>query len=473
MPLNILLPHVRRNVLPDGFLNAPELGQVAVITEPGHRQRYDSGVDVQLVDSIGDLDQVRRATMRVLATRDLHRVLAPFELSVPVAGYLRSYFGLPGPGFEQAGLFSVGAVLAAPLIAAGSVTAFGAIMFGDVLSFVIVAVALARLKLTRAAGIRPHAAGLVSDWRYASLAAVNGVLTMHMTILAFGLPLWLLRATSAPASLVAGLMLINTIMAVVLQVPFSKHATTTAGATRTLRLAGLMLAGCSVAMAAAAHTPAWLAVTLLVLATMLLSLGEIWQAAGAWELSYRYADPAREVQYLAVFSLGGSAQDVAGPVLVTGVVIAAGPAGWIGLAVVFAVEFLNAPHPELGRSGPVCPCTKASMDQNSFLLASADWNGIESTIEAYRQWFGDLLDHTLRLLTILVVLPGLDRTDPAPLDELQARLKDSFVAEGLMMVSSDLPFLLGSSGHLTAYLHRFAPGIPGQAQRMLVTRASL
>ena len=106
MPQNTVLPHVRRNVLPDGFLNAPELGQVAVITEPGHRQRYGSDIDVHLVDSIGDLDQVRRATMRILATRDLHRVLAPFELSVPVAGDLRSYFGLPGPGFEQAGLFS-------------------------------------------------------------------------------------------------------------------------------------------------------------------------------------------------------------------------------------------------------------------------------------------------------------------------------------------------------------------------------
>ena len=446
--------------------------------------------------------------------------------------------------------FSVGAVLAAPLIAAGP--AFAVIMFGDALSFVIVAVALARLPITRAAGRRPRAAGLVRDWRYAGLAAVNGVLTLHMTILAFGLPLWLLRATSAPASLVAGLLLINTIMAVILQVPFSKHAATTAGATRTLRLAGVMLAGCSVAMAAAAHTSRWLAVTALVLATMLLSLGEIWQASGAWELSYRYADPAREVQYLAVFSLGGTAQDVAAPALITGVVIAAGPGrldrpgrrlpgrgaagrtghrsagprskgaavlrargltlyepadidgvGDLRQILTWAVEFLNAPHSQLGRGGPVCPYTRGSMDQNTFLLARAGWDSIESTIEEYRQWFLELLDQS-GPLTILVVLPGLDRTDPGHLDELQARLKDSFVAEGLMigqfhprceqgglwnqefrplrspipllairqMVSSDLPFLLGSSGHLAAYLHRFAPGIPGHARRLLVARAS-
>lgn len=106
MTMNVLLPHARRNVLPEGFLDAPEIGRVSVITEPGHLQRYRPDVDVHLVESIGDVEQVRRTTMRILGDRELHRVMAPFELSVPVAGYLRSYFGLPGPGFETASLFA-------------------------------------------------------------------------------------------------------------------------------------------------------------------------------------------------------------------------------------------------------------------------------------------------------------------------------------------------------------------------------
>jgi len=101
-----------------------------------------------------------------------------------------------------------------------------------------------------------------------------------------------------------------------------------------------------------------------------------------------------------------------------------------------------------------------------------------------------------------VVLPGFDRTDSSPLDALQRRLKDAFVREGLMvgqfhphceqrglwnedfrplkapipllairrMVSSDLPFLLGSASHLSAYLDRFAPGIPSHVRRHLVAR---
>jgi hypothetical protein len=106
MAMNVLLPHVRRNVLPDGFLDAPEIGHVSVITEPGHRQGYGPDVDVHLVDSVQDVEQVRRTTMRILGERELHRVLSPFELSVPVAGYLRSYFGLPGLSFETANLFA-------------------------------------------------------------------------------------------------------------------------------------------------------------------------------------------------------------------------------------------------------------------------------------------------------------------------------------------------------------------------------
>lgn len=106
MATNVLLPHVRRSTLPDGFLDAPEIGQVSVITEPGHAQRYGSDVDVHLVDSVLDVEQVRRTTMRILGQRDLHRVLAPFELTIPLAGYLRSYFGLPGQGFETANLFA-------------------------------------------------------------------------------------------------------------------------------------------------------------------------------------------------------------------------------------------------------------------------------------------------------------------------------------------------------------------------------
>ena len=105
----------------------------------------------------------------------------------------------------------------------------------------------------------------------------------------------------------------------------------------------------------------------------------------------------------------------------------------------WAVDFLNAPHDELGRSGSVCPYTAPSMASNSFLLAWAgdkDARSIESTVDRYRQWFMELENlggKRARLLTIVVVLPNFDRMDSAPLDTLQRRLKDAFVDEGLMV----------------------------------------
>jgi hypothetical protein len=177
----------------------------------------------------------------------------------------------------------------------------------------------------------------------------------------------------------------------------------------------------------------------------------------------------------------------------------------------WAVDFLTAPNRQLGRRGAVCPYTRPSMDNNSFLLAWAgdehDVQSIESTVDQYRRWFMELLERIegareQHLLTILVVLPGLDRTDSGPLDALQGRLKDVFVRAGLMvgqfhphceqsglwnedfrplqapipllairqMVSSDLPFLLDSASHLSAYLDRFASDIPSHVRRLLVAR---
>jgi len=106
MAWNVVLPHVRRNVLPQSFLQAPEIGRVSVITEPGHVQHYSLDVDVHLVDSILDVEQVRKTMMRILRGYHVDRVLAPFELSVPAAGYLRSCFGLPGMDFETANRFT-------------------------------------------------------------------------------------------------------------------------------------------------------------------------------------------------------------------------------------------------------------------------------------------------------------------------------------------------------------------------------
>lgn len=170
-------------------------------------------------------------------------------------------------------------------------------------------------------------------------------------------------------------------------------------------------------------------------------------------------------------------------------------------------DFLVPGHPELGRTGPVCPFTKPSMNRDLFFLAypevGSDTDETVETILLYRDWHAEItieLDEKERqFLTIVILLPSFDHEDPAELNDLQAKLKDEFVTQGLMigqfhphceepglwnpdfrplhaplpilairyMVPFDLPFLVGEQRHVDAYLARFATGIPARVRTQL------
>ncbi|MER5889411.1 DUF6875 domain-containing protein [Streptomyces sp. NPDC001941] len=170
-------------------------------------------------------------------------------------------------------------------------------------------------------------------------------------------------------------------------------------------------------------------------------------------------------------------------------------------------EFLVSGHPELGRTGPVCPYTQPSLRKDLFLLAvPSATGGLGDAVAHLRVWYEklavDLSAEERELLTLLMVLPTLDPTDSAELDALQGAAKDEFVADGLMigqfhpvceepglwneefrplrspvpllavrrLLVFDLPFLVGADRHLSSYLERFAPAIPTRIRDQLVSR---
>lgn len=111
--------HLKKNRLPDRVLDAPEISHLTVITEPGHEQPYGPEVDVRLVDSIQDIELVRTVLLDVLRTRRIDGFLTPFELGQSQAGYLRSFFAIPGIGAEVALNFANKYVMKSKLAAAG------------------------------------------------------------------------------------------------------------------------------------------------------------------------------------------------------------------------------------------------------------------------------------------------------------------------------------------------------------------
>jgi hypothetical protein len=248
--------------------------------------------------------------------------------------------------------FSLGALVAAPLIASESRTSLQVVVLANAVSFVVTGMLLTRVRadpgaarvLARAPSGPLAALRGFRDWRYAGLAALNIVFSVHLTLLVLVIPLWVITATAAPPAVISLLLLVNTTMAVLLQIPLSRRAEDVAGSRALMARAGLALAACCLMMVVASAVSAWAAVAVLVLGMVFMTLGEIWQSAAAWTLSYTFAPPVQRVQYLAIFGLSGLlAQDVFGPFLLGGAMVDLGRAGWVllGAVILLAVPVLT------------------------------------------------------------------------------------------------------------------------------------
>ena len=188
-----------------------------------------------------------------------------------------------------------------------------------------------------------------------------------------------------------------------------------------------------------------------------------------------------------------------------------GDAESVQLALEWARGFLGAPHEDLGRKGPVCPYIRHAFDEGLLHVTSRPETSctdprLREAVRTARHWFAALqrsapIGHE-HLVTILVVLPRIDRSTSVELEDLHRTLKDEFVAEGLMigqfhphcearglwspefrplqspvpllaireMVPSDLPFLVSSTGHADVYFERYARSIPAHTRHYLVDR---
>lgn len=168
----------------------------------------------------------------------------------------------------------------------------------------------------------------------------------------------------------------------------------------------------------------------------------------------------------------------------------------------WADEYLLEPHPDLGRSGPVCPYVRPSLDRDLLWLTvhpgvDPPLDGLMTAAEQYRRWFHRLPPRSGHLATykaLLILLPDLPpERGPDCIDVVQKALKPRFVADGLMlgqfypgcsapglwnhhfrplsstvplltirhMVAADAGFLVDAPGHLAAYFAHFGDAIPG------------
>jgi MFS family permease len=235
--------------------------------------------------------------------------------------------------------FSVGGLLATVILVVGTRPAFLVIVLGNGATFLLAGFLLARVPLL---ADDPPGRRTARGWprslrqgRYLVVTGLNAVLVLNTTVLTLGIPLWVTTRTDAPAAVVAPLMVVNTVLVVLLQVRLSRGADTREGGVLALRRSSLAFAGCMVVLALSGMVNPVGAVVAVVVATVLLTFGELWHFAGRLSVSYALAPRDRQGEYLSVFWLGSAAALMVGPALITVGVVEQGTVGWLALAGVF------------------------------------------------------------------------------------------------------------------------------------------
>ena len=238
--------------------------------------------------------------------------------------------------------FGLGAGAAAAFVAVSG-AAYRGLVLADAASFLLSAVLLLRLRV-RVAGapgapiraevpkprVRPGA-------RFVTLSALNGVLYLHTIVLNVGLPLWIASYTHGPGALIGTIVVVNTVLAAAIQMRLSRGVDGVRPAASRQFRAGWVLAACCLLVAVSGPSRVAVTVTVILAATAVLTVGEVYQSVGGWGVSYGFAPEASRGYYLSVYSLGSTCAVIVGPWLITSAVLPAGGSGWIALAVVFAV----------------------------------------------------------------------------------------------------------------------------------------
>ena len=251
--------------------------------------------------------------------------------------------------------YALGAGIAAIGLAIGTLGAYRVLIGLDALSFAAISLLVAQIRTKTAGSADPAAAARVaadpaataraaaaaaptaraaSPWRdrgYLGFVLLDVFMTTDDPVLNVGLPLWLLTRTRAPHALVPAFWMMNTVLVVVLQTRVSSATKGPRDATKAVGRYGQLMLGCCAALAIAPACGPWLASVVLLTAAGLQTLAELMRSVSSWELAVSLAPAAARPSYLGVAGMSQSVQKCAGPLVLTGAVMVAGPVGWLAL----------------------------------------------------------------------------------------------------------------------------------------------
>lgn len=308
----------------------------------GIAERGSAGAIGSLVDAIG--------------TNGTDRVL--------VRSYLRSTGNL--------GL-SFGALLAGAALYADTVFAYSLLIVGTAVMLLSATLVLRTLHITPPAPQpadpehAPRFGRALRDGRYLALTAVSSLSSIQYHILVFAIPLWIADWTAAPRWTISAVFVINTVLVVFFQVRAGNLARTVTGAARTAAVGGAVLAVACLLIPLSTTASAVTAVSVLIVWTLVHSVGELLQASADFNLSFELAPDDAHGEYQSTFALGEGVARVIAPALLSVTVLAHGTAAWIALAVLFPAAGLatraiaRATRPPAARGPAIAGTAKTSV----------------------------------------------------------------------------------------------------------------
>jgi hypothetical protein len=237
---------------------------------------------------------------------------------------------------------AIGMLGAAAILAVDTRAAYVTLILIDMATFLIAAAILARLPHLPATRTTKNSGSVTKERRwvalrdrhYLGLTAASSVASLQYWVLVQAVPVWIVLRTAAPRWMAAIVLFVAAVVVAATQVPATRSIDGPRTAARLLARSGPLFLVAWSLMAIAAGPSAWIAVTLLIAGVLVHSLAEVWQAGGAFELSFALARSEAQGQYQGVMGLGHGFVEAVAPVIVITMCINGGKLGWVVLGVI-------------------------------------------------------------------------------------------------------------------------------------------
>lgn len=231
---------------------------------------------------------------------------------------------------------SIGTGLGGLLVASGERTSFLALLFVDAGALACGAVVLCGVTRIRPTRPAAHTRPVLRDRVYLAAAGLHSVMSLNYEVLTFALPLVIAARRDIPYWLISVCVIINTLLVVAFQAPASRNLRTSRQASGMARRAGLVFfVSCALFATVSGSLPG-VAIAVLVTAVAVHSVGEVWQAAGSFLLSFELAQEHAHGRYQALFVIGEGVERALAPAVLGILCLAWGVVGWLVLGTVIA-----------------------------------------------------------------------------------------------------------------------------------------